>query len=466
VIDFAHKRIADPVHGTIGISDLETKLIDCRAFQRLRNVKQLGLAHLVFPGADYSRLAHSLGVCHVTGRLIAALRVHGLFSGLDAERETQKYRLAALCHDLGHYPFSHAMEEAVRDHYAAGYLKDGDADQDGALGHEEVSELVLSRDAEVRAVVAESGIDAREVAAVFTRRDPPPFANLVSSDLDADRIDYLLRTSRHTGLPYGHVDLDYLVSQMRLDSEGRLALTAKAIRAAEHLLLCRFFDYQTVALHKTVAAMELVLKDVLLELLSRGWIDCSTPAITAMVDNAKWVDFDDGFVLSQVQRLASESADSARLKAQSLLTRNVPKLLGEVEWFARRSDPDFESRLKAIGGQKAHWAASGGLPPELMCVWHQKFPLTKAGAVVPYEALDDVDEQEDNLDQSIRILARSGHESKAIFDWQRSLTSVLADKALYTIRVYALIPPDDAGARERLRSAITSSPLAEVLPWN
>ena len=96
------RRIADPVHGTIGLSELETELLSTQAFQRLRNVKQLGLAHLVFPGADYSRLSHSLGVNHVTGRILNSLVDNTGQEITDAEYEL--YRLAGLLHEIGHYP--------------------------------------------------------------------------------------------------------------------------------------------------------------------------------------------------------------------------------------------------------------------------------------------------------------------------------------------------------------------------
>ena len=99
---YSHSRITDPVHGTIELSELEVDLLSTGAFQRLRNVKQLGLAHLVFPGADYSRLSHSIGVNHVTGRILDALKSNTDAHIADAEYEL--YRLAGLLHDVGHYP--------------------------------------------------------------------------------------------------------------------------------------------------------------------------------------------------------------------------------------------------------------------------------------------------------------------------------------------------------------------------
>ena len=134
-------RIHDPVHKTISLSDVEEDIIASRTFQRLRNVKQLGLADFVFPGAGYSRLSHCVGVCHVTGRILSALADN---AGLKLEvAKIQAYRLAALLHDIGHYPFSHAMEEAIQDHAAKPLLENhGIAIK--TLNHESVGKRIPS----------------------------------------------------------------------------------------------------------------------------------------------------------------------------------------------------------------------------------------------------------------------------------------------------------------------------------
>src|SRR4051812_3869734 len=112
---FHFGRITDAVHGTFGISELESDIISTPAFQRLHNVRQLGLAHLVYPGAEYSRFAHCLGACHIASRMLRGINQN--CNDRFDEDMIQMHRLAGLLHDLGHYPFSHAMEYAALDYY-------------------------------------------------------------------------------------------------------------------------------------------------------------------------------------------------------------------------------------------------------------------------------------------------------------------------------------------------------------
>ena len=167
---YSQGRIADPVHGTIELSQLEFDLLSTRSFQRLRNVKQLGLAHLVFPGADYSRLSHSLGVNHVTGTILDSLRRN---SGTKIkDKEYELYRLAGLLHDVGHYPYSHTFENAVSTFYQGSsqpdlfaYSAGTSQGEEGAtpaeaddhtwtsLNHEDVGRELLDHDPEISRVL-------------------------------------------------------------------------------------------------------------------------------------------------------------------------------------------------------------------------------------------------------------------------------------------------------------------------
>lgn len=276
------KRIADPIYDVITLNELETEIINTKVFQRLNHIRHLGLAYFIFPNVNYPRFAHSLGVCHVTGLLLDSIVKGNIVIPAD---EQLKYRLAALLHDIGHYPYSHAMEKAIEDFYSATYLKStAQEDTHKHFKHERVGKEVLLKDAEINAVLKKHGIESEEIFSIFMRERPQKkFANLISSDLDADRIDYLLRTAHHTGLPYGSVDLSYLLSRIAVDKDLKICLNSKALRTADHFLLCRYFDYQQVTHHKTLVGLELVLRDVIHELLKENYFTCSAADISKRI---------------------------------------------------------------------------------------------------------------------------------------------------------------------------------------
>ncbi len=190
------KKISDPVHKTIKLSELESDVIQTKTFQRLRNVKQLGLAHYVFPGADFSRFSHSLGVCHVTGRILDELCKN--YDNSLSSKDIQKYRLAALLHDIGHYPFSHAMGEAIENFYKQQlYIPKGSHSNEEVttkpfFTHEALGKQILELDPEISRLLKSSGFEPKEISSIFRREGGHKFQNLISSDLDADRIDFLM----------------------------------------------------------------------------------------------------------------------------------------------------------------------------------------------------------------------------------------------------------------------------------
>lgn len=438
------KQISDPIHGTIGLTEVEARVVGTRAFQRLRSVRQLGLAHYVYPGADYSRFAHSLGACHVTGGILETLK-DSAPAGVITDDVIQQHRLAALLHDVGHYPFSHSAEDAIKDHYSQTVLE-GHGGTAGVpqqtLDHMDVGAVILSDDPEVRGVLEAAGVKPSDVSDVFTRRMPlnPSLANIISSDLDADRIDYLRRTAHHAGLPYGAVDIEYLMTQMSLDKCNRLCVRAKALRAADHLLLCRYFDYQSVAYHKAVAGFEWVLRDVIAELLRRDVLRCSKEEVEKLVATGDWFSFDDAAVIEHIRRLRAATDLSAVVKDKIdaiLLRRPVPVIYENEQIDARdKKDP---TRLRVMAEMVVEdMCKTFGIEHKRVHTWHLTGrTITKVGSHVPVgDALD-----EEDMIQEVRILGDDGNSQPIVKD-PRSLMSVLGDRALYAVRVYAVVERD------------------------
>lgn len=458
---FNAKQISDPVHGTIGLSEIELELVGCPAFQRLRGIKQLGLANLVFPGADYSRFSHSLGVCHIAGRILSSLVQNNHVSTSELnEHEIQKYRLAALLHDVGHYPFSHAMEDALKEHFADEKLQgEGAANvgSDDYYRHEQVGKQILLNDQDINRILKKQNFDPEtDIASVILREKPPQFSNLVSSDMDADRIDYLLRTAHHTGLPYGSVDLDYLLTQIRVDSEKRVCLTAKALRAAEHFLLCRYFDYQQVAYHKTVAGFEWLLKDSLRALITRGVVKCGANDVQLMLGNGDWRFFDDSKIMGLMRDASNDPsfAPSERLKFSAILDRRPPSLVATYRCLLQSNELSNHRNVQMLLKIRLDDCAKRyGVPRETLHIWIQEgMALTKIGSRIPVSQLGSAtDDQKDRYQQAVRILSEDGKESIPIVESKQSLMNILSEYALYEIRIYVLLPKGLEAMRKVIR---------------
>lgn len=173
-IDFNFKQITDPVHGTIGLSKLEVEVLETEALQRLKNVGQLGLVHFVYPGANYSRLSHSIGVCHVTGRMLDSINRFKKKAKRDklTDQQIQMYRLAGLLHDVGHYAFSHTTEFACEPYYfpekqsltaaTAGQdceLVDPRLRRDKFINHENVSAHIVNHCEQVSNIIKKHNFD-------------------------------------------------------------------------------------------------------------------------------------------------------------------------------------------------------------------------------------------------------------------------------------------------------------------
>ncbi len=251
----------DSVHNIIRLETdttdgaLLARLIDTAEFQRLRRIRQLGLAHFAYQGAEHSRFTHSLGVMHIATRILRKLSRNYEIS---AEHQLA-VRVAALVHDIGHGAFSHVLESILHFH------------------HEDFTiEAVLSEETELGRVLAKHSKELAEDVAAIIRGTfkPMALAQLVSSQLDVDRMDYLLRDSLMTGAKYGIYDHEWIIKSIEIDEEqDRLYVSARGIYAVEDYLQARYYMFRQVYFHRTLRSAEVVLKAVLrraLELEKNG----------------------------------------------------------------------------------------------------------------------------------------------------------------------------------------------------
>ena len=252
------KIIRDPVHNVIAFENTDADrllidLINCREFQRLRRIKQLGLSELVFPGANHSRFAHSIGVMQTTRLLLR--RVLNL--GVPLNDEQCAFILAAaLLHDVGHGPFSHAFEKVTDDNHEARTLEI--IQDNGTEIHQRLIAFHPSFPQQLGMFFDEDWEAPGEGEII-----PSYLTELVSSQFDGDRFDYLLRNSHATGTEYGRFDRDWIIAHLYIDEHKgapRLFVSSKAFLPTEAYIFARYHMYRTVYFHKATRAAEVMLK--------------------------------------------------------------------------------------------------------------------------------------------------------------------------------------------------------------
>ncbi|MEO8376227.1 MAG: HD domain-containing protein [Candidatus Sumerlaeota bacterium] len=337
------KLLRDPVHDLIAFDlsreddQLLLALIDSVEIQRLRRVKQLGMAHMAYQGAEHSRFSHSIGVLHLTRRMLAQL-----------EREATipaPWRLAtmaaALLHDVGHGPFSHVMEKFFQE------------------DHERWSErVILSEQTEVNRILRAYDPQLPNLVARVIAGDSEPrwLSSIISSQMDADRFDYLLRDSHMTGVKYGVFDLERLILLLRVHEDGeRIVVASKGLLPVEKYLQSRYHMYRQVYYHKTVTSAEAMLMAVLDRArdLARGGkpvpcVEDGTPLFKVFSDGA--LDIGDYLALN----------DSTLLSAMNLWTRCQDKVLSDLSsrlltrrLFKTQEVNGFDEDMLFAGREKA-----------------------------------------------------------------------------------------------------------------
>jgi len=298
----------DPIHGFIRADELESALVSCRPMQRLRFVRQLGLTFLIFPGAEHSRFSHVLGTMHLAGRLYDALAAKsgGQLPREPTCRERRLVRLAALLHDVGHAPYSHTAEDLFED----------------GIDHEEMTCRLL-RTAEVAGIFERfgGGLTPEDVIRVLCRQgsgEEHLLSEIISGELDVDKMDYLLRDSLYCGVRYGNYDLERLLDTVvPITDPGtgrrRIGMEHGGVHALEALVMARYYMFTQVYFNATGKVMELHFNEWL---RSEGWRWGSDPEA--------FLEHDDVTVVAAMRR-------SENVHARAILQRERFSLAFETE---------------------------------------------------------------------------------------------------------------------------------------
>lgn len=234
-------EITDPIHRYIRFTDVEREVLDTPAFQRLRRIKQLSGAHLVYPSAQHSRFEHSLGTMHIAGYAAETLLAKGYLS----KDSIQELRLAALLHDIGHGPFSHLFEEIL--------------DAKCKQSHEDLGKKIIIK-TEISDILKKHGYGSNGVCKLSFGESKIKFFNeIIVGALSADIMDYLPRDGLFTGAEYGKIDYHRLISSFEVVSNAHLAINRSALYSFESMLISRYEMFKAVYFHKTVRSAEVML---------------------------------------------------------------------------------------------------------------------------------------------------------------------------------------------------------------
>lgn len=364
-------EIRDAIHTRIILSPREREILDHPYVQRLRHIRQLGFVSLVYPSATHDRFSHSIGTMHVAGLLANTLLnnespscLAPLLSAKEKNNLWGTLRLAGLLHDIGHTPFSHSAE-LVMPPVSSLALPRGwllYPEEKRAATHEDYSTLLIAGMAESKDAVLTKDEAAIIASLVHHKKIGIPAAwgrmfgkkvnapslhaiarSLISSNIDADRMDYLLRDAHFTGVPYGHFDLDWLASNLGIiarKNEYLLTIPESGIHALEHYLFARSHMYSQVYMHKTAKCFEYYFRRALEEKEIPYAIPAQRRAFVALRDS------------TLTEHLFSAAARDASSWAARLMRRSPSKRIARITGNHGAAEKLFSSLRRALAPKK------------------------------------------------------------------------------------------------------------------
>ena len=301
----AHFDIIDPIHDFVRVYDNELKIIDTPIFQRLRRIRQLSGAHLIYPGAQHTRFEHSLGVMHIASMAGQALAEKGVVSSDDI----QNLRLASLLHDIGHGPFSHLFEEIF--------------EEKRKISHEDLGRDIILK-TEIGDIISKNGFDKKLITKLAFGDSKLQFMNeIISGVLSADMMDYLLRDGYFTGAEHAKIDHHRLTHSLDV-YKNKLALDKSSLVNFETMMISRYQMFKAVYFHKTVRAGEVMLLEAMD--LAEGELGLSSMNLD------EYLQLSDDVILAKLLNLPEHNSKLKASKkiATDYLNRNLFKSVFET----------------------------------------------------------------------------------------------------------------------------------------
>lgn len=407
-------KFRDPIHGFIEVREHELEIINTSAFQRLRNIKQLAMTYLVYPGAEHTRFGHSLGVMHLVTRAFRSA-IEGYedkFPEAKREQYEQILRLIALTHDIGHAPFSHASESV----FPAG-VEHEDFTIDIVM-KSEIADIINAIGAEfVAKYGADYNITPELICDIYMGRNTGPnseytfLKSFMDSELDCDKMDYLLRDSYYCGVKYGMYDMERLISSFTIcytNDLPRLAIENGGIQAFEEFVLARYFMFIQVYFHRTRRYFDYMLVKALQGILPGG---------TYPNDIGEYLKWDD----CRVIQLLKENADTNEA-CRNLVRRYVYPRVFRTKTHPQESDVrefkrNYKELEKLVGKENLIVDKSAGKMPHKI---PKRIEIENEKAIIIYdrtiERKTTISEESEiirNLTEKIDIMRIYCHPDKA-----------------------------------------------------
>jgi hypothetical protein len=373
-----------------------------------------------------------------------------------SHEQIDELRLAALLHDIGHYPYSHLMEGIDDVILTETFLGHGTTSESRTLEpaegdrypkHEELGELIVTKQADVRKALG-GKTRAGRIAELFTRSGAAPdqISKLIHSSGDMDRIDYLIRDSRFAGVPYGAIDLNYLLQNVRTSPNGMIGIDYKAMAAAEQFLLARFFMYKTVYFHKTTYGLEEAFRQLVRRCREKGEYDVPRNGmeIRAIVgDSNRLLEFTDSYLDRVAYKAISNADRTIQTLGRAVVYRRPPKLLHEVCSMVNESNAESMSHnrctsfLNRCKTELGRLAKTHRIPPGLFLVAQPKsIRIEKRG---PLMTRDQASEQpSESKDELIKVFLKNDPEPRSLVDISESILHACANRTFRIVRLYVV----------------------------
>ncbi len=446
------KLVVDSIHGDIHLTNRELEVIDTASFQRLRHLKQLAMGQMTYPNATHTRFAHSLGVFAIMSRITQIAKESGQITL--SPKQVENLRLAALLHDIGHYPYSHLMERIdkvrlIKEQVEIPETEEKTIDKSGTPypEHDRVGTLIVTNQKDLIEALG-GGKRAGEIANLFGPKRPTEskesrqLSKLVHSSLDMDRLDYLLRDSQATGVPYGQIDINYILNNLKISPSGALGISEKAIPAAEQFLIARYFMHRTVYYHKTTFGMEEACRQLIhrLRTQEKYKIPKDGKAIEELVISEKLGTFTDAYVDEIIQKAVNDENQVIQSLARSIKRRRPPQLLKEVNILIARQESKGYHAGTTFKLNCRHrllkLAKNFEIPLEQFILCETPpFYLEKRGHLVAAEEAIKTWEEEEEL---IKVFEAGESEPKSLVDIPYSLVSRCAGLVFQSFRLYVV----------------------------